>query len=91
MVIFTSGVFFVPSKMFNGTPRFYLVDVFVPGPTFLSSVPISCIRRLTDSGLGNVVKRVISTGVRNFKLELSAVGLVLTSILWYHDIANCAI
>lgn len=90
MVVFTSGVFSVPSKMFNGTPRFRLVDAFVRGPVFLSSVPISCIGRLTDSGLGNVAERVVSAGVGNSTLWLSAMGLALTSILCYRGVANCA-
>ena len=76
--------------MFNGTPRFRLVDAFVRGPAFFSSVPISCIGRLTDSGLGNVVERIISAGVGNPKLWLSAIDSILVSISWYRDVANCA-
>lgn len=76
--------------MLNGTPRFRLVDVFVRGPAVLSSVPISCIGRLTNSGLGLVLYRGFSAGVGNSKPWLSTADSVLASILWYRDDANCA-
>ena len=76
--------------MFNGTPRFCLVDAFDRGFAFFSSLLIFCIERLTDSGLGNVVEQIISAGVGNSRLRLSAVDSILASILWYRNVANCA-
>lgn len=76
--------------MFNGTPRFRLVDVFVRGPAVLSSIPVSCVGRLANSGLGNAVERVVSAGVGNSKLLPLAVDSVLASISWYRGVANCA-